>query len=483
MEFKKNEEDERDNRSVKNQDARVILGSLYNLFPVRKSIRMGKLYFTDLVCNKLHICSERSIRRWAADINAHSYTPNKHTTRDTQQMLTSSEIECICGWVLYKNEGKILVNFKDIQKRIVEMFDMHVSIQTVKNYCKKVGLSTKAIQTRSSDSMIPEIDVAIEYLDFLEELNDDRVRTDFKEKLVAFDFTYNSHVHERIFGIGPTGGPSPKSVRSKSKYTNAYAIALLSSGVCFKPIIFTFDPVFDLEKLDQSTGKLNKEIFKERYGIDEWQIFYENGKGKCFFRETQRASKIAFERWKNVYPNIEDLVFLSDGGSAEIEDHRPIFLNCGVRKHYVFPASCHHYLSPLDNGANQMVKTTWKTSKDHSDEPANSFLLMNLYSNLKPETIRHLFDRNLLLSTAEPSIDDVELQVKNGSYKRMEFHEHCKNVYIDFLENALNECELIQHSTRDNRIRELNIKWPEAPMVDCGYVVTRSRDSSSNLTS
>lgn len=139
--------------------------------------------------------------------------------------------------------------------------------------------------------------------------------------------------------------------------------------------------------------------------------------------------------------HIDELICLTDNGQAWKFDGASLLETIGVKKHQYLAAVAHAYMSTCDNGTNGPCKQVWRAaakekSPPYTDVIRSTCVLLEASQAQSKSYIIDCWSRNFLLDIEEDEIDDNRMRqmFHATTPKWVEFHNHCKSDYYDFIQ-------------------------------------------------
>ena len=235
-----------------------------------------------------------------------------------------------------------------------------------------------------------------------------------------------------------------------SKFTNCAVTCVWKDGKNrTPPILFSLNPDFRRDRPSTTRRDALVEHLDEclaRHGIHKDRVIYvgkEKGEKEVYTKECPELLHRFFE----YYGVGDDTTILSDNGNSFFELGVSVLESIGFKKHDLYPANVHQYISMNDNPLHGSAKRPWRTSGlDYSDD-VNSCIALLTY--LDRDIINHSkywFKRNLL----ELKEDGVEKLIASAGSKKSHLHKEWLRRYrISSGQDARGERKNILEEVRD----------------------------------
>lgn len=160
--------------------------------------------------------------------------------------------------------------------------------------------------------------------------------------------------------------------------------------------------------------KLHDEYMKylKEFELDEKNIhFLDDNSGKTFVRESEFIIFHWLENYKHLIEN-HSIIF-HDYGTALAGLSNASIIKLKSLKIIEYPPDIHHLLSPNDNKWHGVAKAKWRNlcrtrAIDKTGGVESSLLLLKCLVDVKSETIKKNFQRNLFIKKKIVKINDLE---------------------------------------------------------------------------
>ena len=388
--------------------------------------------------------SDRTLRRWAAQIESKRplFVGEKESGRP--KSVNDDQIRVLVGWILTTTDSGTLVKVKDALTFLQDRIGIVLSECTLRRYLSTMGVSIRAaIVGRNTEVSFDEkLDV---YIDWIKQL---RSSGSTSKLMCSLDFTYTSHRSSRPTSLAGRGRKS-SAYSSKTRFTNCIITGVLSDGRQLESILYTFNSQFRTDRTTTKRRKLMEDELKKaqkKYRVKDKRIVYDGKLEKetrTFVREYDDMVRDFLEFHKDTL-KAQEVVYLSDNGSAFLDGDESIIEQLGYGKHIFYPPCVHQFMSPNDNKLHGAAKAKWRSMfNDFDNDVECSIALMSCLDSIPKDDIRTWWVENLFLTPGIVREEKVKKAILGEGSKWSRLHDACIDEYHDWaaIENAEAEGE------------------------------------------
>lgn len=186
-------------------------------------------------------------------------------------------------------------------------------------------------------------------------------------------------------------------------------------------MLFTHNPAFSGVAGHSAASKKKKKHLLEcaqKYGVDTSRICYIKNNRTKYCKESHIITNMVMEHYR---PTDLKVIFSDCGAAFKIGDDS-IIGDLHHYNYYQFPPAVHQFLSVNDNNLHGAAKRVWRQKiSDFSDDVEASLCLMGCSDQVKSNTIRAWWQRNLFLGQQSLSDDAISRIIKGPDPKTARF--------------------------------------------------------------
>lgn len=366
---------------------------------------------------------ERSLHRWHAKIAKKEPVVLRSDDRGRPAALNARQERFLIGFVVNKNHDAEQATYADCQKALKVKFDIDVTLATVRNYCKLLGISSRLAKRRTAAIKLTTSDAATRIFEWNAKARVDQV---FSTTVLSLDFTYNSQRTTKIHSLSTRGGASPNVATKKPKHTDCFLTALWSNGEQSQAVCFTSRKECD----PAATASAAKAHFKDvcrANKIASNRFIYVSSEKKDdtkFVAESPALVRSFFH-----HHGVKSWTVLTDNGNAFKEKNLSVIEDLGM-KHVTYDASVHHLQSPNDRSFHGSVKA--KVRAEHAtldDDLLYSIRMLYHMDHTPASEIKGYFDKNFMLRCGKVTMERAHDLARSAASDRLEFHDACWREY------------------------------------------------------
>jgi len=274
--------------------------------------------------------------------------------------------------------------------------------------------------------------------------------------MCSLDFTYTSHRTARPTTLAGRGRKT-SVYSSKSRYTNCIITGVLSDGRQLDSILYTYNPSFRTDRPETALRKRQYEELSKhhrKYSVKKNRVVYDGkltGETRTFVREYDDMVRDFLEYHKEKL-QAQEIVYLSDNGSAFYSANGSVVEQLGYGKHTFYPACVHQFMSPNDNKLHGAAKAKWRSMFTCFDDDVKcSIALLKCLDDISRDSIRSWWVENLFLEGGIVRKEHVKSVISGSQSKWSSLHEICVDDY--FVWSSLEEGDIQdQNSTARRRL-------------------------------
>jgi transposase len=178
----------------------------------------------------------RTLRMWKARVANKEpvISPNKNSGRPN--VLSSSQLQELVGFVLYCNLVKDLVRLPDLEEFCQQELKVAVSRPTLTRHMHESGFSSQRVRKKATGWKVSYVDMITVYANFVRLMHSTVLRGVPASKIASFDFVYTRHTTRSLTSYAPRSGYP--LVHVGPVITFSYVVALFLKSCYFQPILY-----------------------------------------------------------------------------------------------------------------------------------------------------------------------------------------------------------------------------------------------------
>ena len=391
--------------------------------------------------------SDRTWRKWSADLRDKGYTFLGEKKSGAKPLLTHQQVRFFVGWVLHQNSQNVPVSLEDGRNCIRSNFGITVSVGTQHNLFVTNGFSSQLMQHRTAGYKLNNDERAKKVVDFITTCRRNNIFPSDRSFMCAIDCTLTGHRTDKVTTYAPRNSGQQRLGAPLTTFTNLIITVLWADGrqwtLC---MLFTFNKKFQLiregkrkrKKWDEEVTHFQQELHSSRICAD--RVVYigsGNNDSRTYVSEVEYLPSCLhtyFEYWENIRDSLKDCVVFSDNGHGFFEgrgeDKKSILERICFGRHECFPADVHEVLNPCDNRLHGQKKI-WKAEMkgDFSDDVASCLRLMDIFDQVPREDVIGWWNTNLQLDVQEVTLERANKAISKRRSAWMDVHKECLREY------------------------------------------------------
>lgn len=135
-----------------------------------------------------------------------------------KQLLSESQKQECAAWIELQNDTNEDIERRDLQKFILDSWDIKTSLATISNLGKELRMSRRVPTCRTQGYSKTREELRAEYYEFLVTMKKQHWFERPMDLITSIDTVYTRKPKQKVMTIAPVGSPQPKS-KKKCGYT------------------------------------------------------------------------------------------------------------------------------------------------------------------------------------------------------------------------------------------------------------------------
>jgi hypothetical protein len=149
--------------------------------------------------------SLRTLQRHIVEFNATNHALKVVKKDHNHPALNNEQIKKVDEWILVKNSENSPIGRNDLQKFILDTFNVSITTRTAGNIFKRLKKTIHTCQTKTSGYIKPNTELKTEYMGFISKMKKENKFYRHPSEIHSIDVTYSKKPPTKITTYSPKG--------------------------------------------------------------------------------------------------------------------------------------------------------------------------------------------------------------------------------------------------------------------------------------